>query len=129
MVYSNQEGTMTVSPANAVVVLGDRLRRSQVEARRRARELRQWLPGLVDVLVRDFCVTRVVLFGSLVMDLAHPNADIDLAVEGLAPERYFEALVRCEEVADCHVDLVPLEEAGFDLLRIIETQGEVLHAS
>jgi uncharacterized protein len=129
MVYSNQEGTMTVSPADAVAVLGERLKRSQVEAREKARELRQLLPALVDILVREFRVTRVVLFGSLVMGLAHPDADIDLAVEGLAPEQYFRALVRCDEVADCHVDLVPLEEVGSELLRIIEAQGEVLHAS
>ena len=117
---------MPVSPAEAVALLSRRLEFSAAVRQNCAAEIRRSLPALKDVLVSEFGVRRVILFGSLARGLAHNDTDIDLAVEGLAPKRYFEALARCADVAGRNVDLVPMEEAIPELLRIIRTKGEVL---
>ncbi|MCC6624197.1 MAG: nucleotidyltransferase domain-containing protein [Deltaproteobacteria bacterium] len=107
------------------------LRRMQAEAdaadEARAAVARAALPALVKLLVDRLGVTRVVLFGSLLEGRLHERSDIDLAVAGLAPERYWEALWRAAEIAGRDVDLVPLEEASESLRERIETSGEVLH--
>jgi len=124
--YYRKGVEMSVTPQEAVVVLAEQLRRSLPEKRRVAAEIRRPLPALVDVLVNDFGVGRVVLFGSLARGIAHSGTDIDLAVEGLAPERYFDALFRCAQLAGRYVDLVTLEDAPRSLRLVIERNGEVL---
>ena len=72
-----------------------------------------------------FRVRRVMLFGSL----AHagwfvPEGDVDLAVEGLAPEDYWKAWGLAEEIiADRPVDLVEVERAAEPLRRAISRHG------
>jgi len=77
---------------------------------------------------------RVFLFGSAATGGVHPGSDLDLAAEGLRPERYFELLGELLMHAPCGVDLVRLEEApaslrahvletGLLLNREMETEG------
>lgn len=115
---------MDVTPylANIRRVQADR----EAGDRRRGDEARARLPELVRLLAERFGVHRVVLFGSLLRGRLHERSDVDLAVAGLAPERYWEALWRCEDVAGRHVDLVPLEDASGSLLERIESEGETL---
>jgi predicted nucleotidyltransferase len=120
---------MAVNPQAAVEILQRRFSQSHQDDERRAAELRRLLPPLVDLLVQEFQVRRVVLFGSLARGYAHAGADIDLAVEGLEPADYFSALSRALEVAGGRVDLIRLEEAPERLARIIAERGEVLHDS
>jgi predicted nucleotidyltransferase len=117
--------TMDVTPYLANLI---RLAADEREAEQeRARAVRDRLPAVVRLLVERFAVRRVVLFGSLVTGRLHERSDLDLAVQGLAPERYWEALWRCAEAAGRDVDLVLLEEASPDLLEAVEAEGEVLH--
>lgn len=51
------------------------------------------------LLVERFGVTRVVLLGSVALGKADERSDLDLAVEGLEPRRYFEALGALCDVA------------------------------
>lgn len=118
---------MEITPHEAVRVLRQRIARTLPEEERRAAIMRARLPGVVEVLVRDFGIRRIVLFGSLARGVARAGSDIDLAVEGLASGSYFAALVRAEQAAETGVDLVPLEEATESLRRLVETHGEVLH--
>jgi predicted nucleotidyltransferase len=73
----------------------------------------------------QFGVRRVVLFGSL----AHaawfvPDCDVDLAVEGLAADDYWNAWAVAEEiVGERPVDLIEVERAGDALRRAIARQG------
>jgi len=77
------------------------------------------------ILKRRFAVRRVVLFGSL----AHaswfmPDSDVDLAVEGLASEDYWQAWRLVEEiVGDRVVDFIEIETAAESLKRAIERYG------
>jgi len=69
-------------------------------------------------LKERFGVKAVYLFGSGRGDTPwHEGSDLDLAVEALAPKRYFEALAALEEIvpAGLKVDLVTLEEAPPEL--------------
>lgn len=82
----------------------------------------------VELLVDRFGVTRVVLFGSAAKGTARDDSDVDLAVEGLPPERWVEALLALEELLGAgRVDLVDLDEAGRLLRAKVAQDGVVLH--
>ena len=72
-----------------------------------------------------FGVRRVILFGSL----AHgawfsPDSDVDVAVEGLQGNAYWEAWRLLEEmIDDWSVDLVELETARTSLRQAIQRHG------
>ncbi len=58
---------------------------------------------------------RVIVFGSLTGETPwHSRSDIDLAVEGLAPELFWRAWAELDDLlpSGLSVDLVPLETAG-----------------
>jgi uncharacterized protein len=83
------------------------------------------------LLVDRFGVSRVYLFGSLAGQTSAPfgpHSDIDLAVEGLAPDRYWAALAALdpELPSGTSLDLVPLEDAHPSLASRIRSTGEVL---
>ena len=83
------------------------------------------------ILVRRFGASRVYLFGSLTGRAATPfgpRSDIDLAVEGLAPECYWEALgaVEAELPRGRRMDLVRLEDAHSALRERVLCSGEIL---
>jgi predicted nucleotidyltransferase len=73
-----------------------------------------------------FGARRVRAFGSLPTPWFRERSDIDLAVEGVPPERLGEAEAALAELApDFRVDLVPLEALrdAPRLLRRIEEEG------
>ena len=81
--------------------------------------------GAAAALKTRFGARRVVLFGSL----AHaawfmPDSDIDLGVEGLAGDAYWQAWRLVEEIiGDRPVDLIEIETAGESLKRAIQRYG------
>lgn len=90
---------------------------------------RQLLFGLVrraaDLLKSRFGVRRVILFGSLAKtELFYAKSDVDLAVEGLNGDDYWEAWRMVEEiVADRPVDLIDVETATSSVLKAIKRHG------
>jgi predicted nucleotidyltransferase len=85
------------------------------------------LPSAVQRLVRDFGVSRVVLFGSLARGEAHLESDVDLLVEGIAPSKLFEAAAMLSSQLQADVDLVPAEAARPLVLERAAAEGRVLH--
>jgi len=65
----------------------DRARREQAEWESLRSKVREALPGLVAVLVREYGVRRVTLFGSILRSAPSQRPDIDLLVEGLDASR------------------------------------------
>jgi predicted nucleotidyltransferase len=68
----------------------------------------------IRLLKERFGVQRVILFGSVAgQGTWHGRSDIDLAVEGLAPEEFFPAYSACRDLLPrgLELDLVPLEDA------------------
>src|SRR5713101_5464296 len=67
-------------------------------------------------ILRDrFQARRVIPFGSVVgSGTWHPGSDLDLAVEGIPPEQFFQAWAALRELLPpgLDVDLVDLEHAG-----------------
>ena len=78
-----------------------------------------------EVLKTRFGALRVVLFGSL----AHvawfmPDSDVDLAVEGLDANDYWQAWRTVEQIiGDRAVDLIEIETASNSLLEAIKRHG------
>jgi len=117
---------MAITAREAVAILRERLARTLPDREMWSARIRARVPAVLDVLVREFRVRRVVLFGSVAAGMAHAGSDIDLAVEGLSPADYFRALARAGDVAGRDVDLVRLEEVSGPLRVIIDSTGEVL---
>ncbi|MBD3315314.1 MAG: hypothetical protein GF344_05970 [Chitinivibrionales bacterium] len=92
------------------------------------RRLEAWEEAgrLAEILARQPEVSKVVLFGSTTIPHRfHEDSDIDLAVWGLAPEKYFAVLSDLERKSEYSIDLIPAEDARSSIQKKIET-GEVL---
>lgn len=77
-------------------------------------EAAQFAEKCAQVLVEKFGVRRVIPFGSVVGDSPwHSRSDIDLAVEGLAPEEHIKALITLDKLLPpgLELDLIRLESA------------------
>lgn len=113
------------------IAIAYRRRADEREARREERyaALRRQAFRLGGALREAFgSRTRVYLFGSLLdIDRYRDASDIDLAVEGLDPAEYWEALRIVDEISEgASVDLVRLETAAEGLRTVVRHEGEVL---
>jgi predicted nucleotidyltransferase len=82
---------------------------------------------MAGILVKEFGVTKVILFGSVVKEKSFDDSsDIDIAVEGLRKRAYFTALARLMMESQFEIDLKPLEDVGGALRQRIE-KGMVLY--
>lgn len=84
------------------------------------------LPELLTVLRERFAAKRVVIFGSLAAkDTFTHWSDIDLAVWGIAPERFYEAVAALNDLSpDIKIDLVDPERCRATAINAqIETEG------
>jgi len=103
-----------------------RLARERQELLQRSTRARGAARRAAESLRRDFGAEEVWLFGSVVAGPRHDAFDVDLAVRGLAPERYYEALARVSDLIGGPVDLVPLESCGERLRGAVAATGERL---
>jgi len=107
-------------------------RRRQAEHRAHSRQLAQHARAdvgrMVDVLVERYGAKRVVLFGSLARGRFAPGSDIDLAVEGIAPDDYFAAWAAVNRLTHLWVDLKPLEDLDAYFRERVLATGECLYA-
>jgi len=112
------------STVQRFLALRDRDAIMRVDTARREAELA--LPELVRLLVRRGA-REVWLFGSLAWGHAGQGSDIDLAVDGLAPEEHLRAQGELLLAAPCSVDLVRLADAPALLAVRIRAKGRRLH--
>jgi predicted nucleotidyltransferase len=84
----------------------------------RKKELQHWAEKATEILNKDYRVKRVFLIGSLIKGYVHERSDIDLVVEGLAPELYFKALTQIYDIlpSGIELNLIPFEDA-FETLK------------
>jgi predicted nucleotidyltransferase len=76
----------------------------------------------------EFGATRMILFGSLVRgDPQREGRDIDLAVEGFAPGRRFEAGGTLRLMGSRSLQMVDLAEVTDRMRDMIYAQGILLH--
>jgi uncharacterized protein len=101
--------------------------RSEVKKEKLRQDALKTAERLKDILIRDFSVKKIVLFGSALQKGSFDeSSDIDLAVEGLSINAYFTALARLIMESPFEVDLKPIEDTS-DLLRKRISQGKVLY--
>ena len=106
-----------------------RERAAREAARRRelAPRARSEARRVAQVLVHEFGASRVYLFGSLVQDgQFQERSDVDLAVEGIAPERFFKVWAAAGARTDVPIELVDLDEVGEPMRTLILQYGELL---
>ena len=75
--------------------------------------------------LRENGATRVILFGSALESLQGAR-DLDLACDGLAGWKFFEASAKLEKVVSAPVDLFPLSPPS-RFTRYIEKTGRLLY--
>jgi predicted nucleotidyltransferase len=80
------------------------------------------------LLKTEFGASEVILFGSLARRGSFSlYSDIDLAVRGIAPEKFFAASAAIERVdVNFQIDLVELETCPPAVLKKIEKDGKPL---
>jgi predicted nucleotidyltransferase len=117
-------------PANADTMKRFLLRREADEkaacerrASRVLEHLRDCLPRLAEA---HPSITRVTVFGSLVQGRFGPSSDVDMLVEGLNTEEYWEVRREVVAFAEREVDLY-METDDSDILDEIRRQGLVLY--
>lgn len=83
--------------------------------------------GLKEILIKEFRVKKVVLFGSVLeKGCFEEDSDIDIAVEGLPKKDYFSALARLMSEGPFEIDLKPIEDVS-DLFKQRIARGKVLY--
>jgi uncharacterized protein len=68
---------------------------------------------------------EVFLFGSAATGSMREESDVDLAVTGLPPEKFFEAMGKAGDVLGCPLDLVDLDEDN-PFTRYLKEEGELV---
>ncbi|MBU2600146.1 nucleotidyltransferase domain-containing protein [bacterium] len=76
---------------------------------------------------KDFGAEKVLLFGSCLEDVESAQ-DIDIAVKGVKPERFFEMYGKILGVVDSEIDLIPLEDTREHLANRILEKGKLIYA-
>ena len=85
------------------------------------------LEGLIEKAVAELKAagaSEVYLFGSAAKGMLRENSDLDLAVSGLPPERFFRALARAANLLRRPVDLIDLDEDSA-FTRYLKDEGEL----
>jgi predicted nucleotidyltransferase len=99
----------------------------EAESRALAAQARLALSEAVAIL-KKHGAKRIILFGSLRRDdRFHPGSDIDLAVEGIPPQKFIRAGADLMMALDWPVDLKPLEDIDDYFRETILREGEVLY--
>ena len=86
-------------------------------------EIRQQIERAVAVL-KAAGAREVYVFGSAAVGKLHEGSDIDLAVSGLPPERFFEAMGKAEDALGRTLDLVDLDDAS-PFTAYLKEEGEL----
>ena len=74
--------------------------------------------------LKTFGATDVYLFGSIAKGTFREDSDIDLAVSGIPPEKFFEAMGQAEDILNREIDLVDLDEKN-PFVEFLKSHGEL----
>ena len=77
-------------------------------------------------LSKEFDAEKVLLFGSCLEDIESAQ-DIDIAVKGVKPEKFFEMYGRILGVVDSEIDLIPLEDTREHFAKRILEKGRMIY--
>lgn len=77
-------------------------------------------------LSKEFGAEKVLLFGSCLEDVESAQ-DIDIAVKGVKPEKFFEMYGRILGEVGSEVDLIPLEDMREHFAKRILEKGRLIY--
>lgn len=80
-----------------------------------------------DVL-KQYGATEVYLFGSTAQGEPREDSDVDLAVSGLPPVAFFQAMARAGQVLGRTLDLIDLDEPN-PFTRYLLQQGKLIRVA
>ena len=69
---------------------------------------------------------KVLLFGSCIDDVKHAR-DIDIAVKGINPGKFFEYYGKVSMVVDDEVDIIDLDDLKGYFFHKVVTEGKLLY--
>ena len=100
-------------------------RRHQEEAQIKLAKQQAWdqAQRATTLLKQEFGATRILVFGSLVKNRFSLESDIDMAVAGVAKDRFFEAVAAVNGGCDRWIDLKPIESLEPYFWQRIQSQG------
>jgi predicted nucleotidyltransferase len=78
--------------------------------------------------LRRHGASAVYLFGSQGTAIARNDSDVDIAVKGLPPRRFFRAMADAQAVLDRTLDLIDLDEPS-PFVDYLLHSGELRHVS
>ncbi len=76
---------------------------------------------------KEYGANKIILFGSCLEDIKYAN-DIDIAIAGVKPEKFFELYGKILSEVFTEMDLIPMEYAREHLSKRILEQGKLLYA-
>jgi len=85
----------------------------------------QELIGKAAAALKAAGAREVYVFGSAARGEFRSASDIDLAVSGLPPEDFIRAMSQAQDVLDCQLDLVDLDEPT-PFTRYLKEEGELV---
>jgi len=74
--------------------------------------------------LKAYGAREVYLFGSVASGTIRPGSDIDMAVSGLPPEKFFEAMGAARRILRKPLDLVDLDEVN-PFTQYLKDEGEL----
>jgi uncharacterized protein len=103
-------------------VWAERAARAEAEAAQLAERFSAALPQLRQRCA-EFGVSELYLFGSLARGQQRPGSDVDLAVLGCPPERFYRFSAALERCLNTAVDVIDLELAPPDIRATLSAEG------
>ena len=104
-----------------------RRHQQQLKHQQLAQQARQDLQPILQVLIEQFEVSSIILFGSLAKGRFTTESDIDLAVSGIAVDRYWSALAATNRLTQRWVDLKFLETLEPHFRDRVLATGDVIY--
>lgn len=77
-------------------------------------------------LCRKYEVEKVLLFGSCVDDIKHAR-DIDIAVKGINPRKFFEFYSKVYFAVNGEVDIIDLKDVSPYFAQCVYSRGKILY--
>lgn len=105
----------------ATQVRRELLHRASIEER--AARLKAGAKHAAQELTLRYGDVHVWLFGSLAWGIPHATSDVDLMIEGLKPDHFFEAIKLVEDLVGTHLHFVRAEEAEASLVSRVKREG------
>ena len=75
---------------------------------------------------KEYDAEKVILFGSCLEEIESAN-DIDIAVKGVNPEKFFEMYGKIIRAAASEIDLVPIEDIREHFANNILKKGRLIY--